>query len=171
MRDIQLPVRYKAALPPTEEDWSDAKHLRKLGGRISSAALAIDDVIVSILMHTVLGEVREHRQLVIGSILKTNWCSLEAKRTLLLAMVERFQLLPKTEKNTLEKSMRHIIEYRNAFAHGTLLHTGEAHALQYFKGGPQSLVLNDALLEKLEGHFLSAWNTLVNIESKLEAGG
>ena len=55
MRELNLPVRYKAALPPTEEDWLEASQLRKVGGQIASAALALEDVIVSILMGTKIG--------------------------------------------------------------------------------------------------------------------
>lgn len=171
MRDLKLPVRYKATLPPTEEEWLEASQLRSLGGRISSAALALEDVIVSILMGTILKEVQEHRDYVVAAMLKTSWCSIEAKRTLLLSVADRFQLLTKEQRKKLEEDLSKVIGYRNAFAHGTLVHTGEIHELRYFRGGPLSLTINDATLEKLETQFGSAWDTLLEVEQRLERGG
>lgn len=56
MRDISLPVLYKAALPPAESDFDEAADLRKLGGRVTAAALAIEELMVGILSSTLLQE-------------------------------------------------------------------------------------------------------------------
>ena len=162
MRDIKLPVRYKSKhlLHPSDRVWDEALEIRKLGGRINSAALAIEDVIVDIVSTTMLREVKAHRQTVIGALLKTDACSFSAKRKLLLACIDTFGLLQAGERNELDRHLSKVSSYRNAFVHGDLMHNGTVHELRYFQGQPRVTELSDAFLEELQEHYLSAWALL-----------
>lgn len=171
MRNISLPVLYRATLPPADCDWDEAAQLRELAGRITSAALAIEEVIVSILTSTLFQEVRKHKSLVVGSMLKSDWCTFAAKRKLLFLAIEQFHLLPGPRKPELEKLLRRVMQYRNAFAHGSLVHNIDAHELHYFEGKPQQKRLDDAYFSQLERTFQAAWNELLDIQSAVQKSG
>lgn len=171
MRNISLPVLYKAALPPAESDFEEAADLRKLGGRVTAAALAIEELIVGILSSTLLQEVREHKELVLGSILKSDWCTFSAKRKLLELAASHFQLLSGSAKSELEGNLAKVMRYRNAFAHGSLVNNFEGHELHYFEGRPMQARLDDAYFGELERVFQAAWNQLLEIQSKLGGSG
>jgi hypothetical protein len=167
MRNISLPVFYRATLPPTDSDFDEASELRKVAGRITSAALAIEDLIVQILSSTLLEEVSIHKELVVGSILKSDWCSFSAKRKLLSLAVENFDLLSGKPKAELEELLSKVMKYRNAFAHGTLVHNIDMHELHYFEGAPRQARLDDKHFEELERVFQAAWSRLQEIQAAL----
>ena len=94
MRDLKLPVLYRGhPLLTTEDELDEAREIRRASGRIISAASAIDQVIAEIIADTVFQEVKENRELVFGSVLGADWCSLAAKRKLLKVAIENFNLL------------------------------------------------------------------------------
>ena len=167
MRNISLPVLYRATLPPTEGDFDEAAELRKLAGRITSAALAIEEVVVEIVSRTLLEEVRKHRALVIGSVLKSDWCSFAAKRKLLSLVIAEFKLLSGKPKTELEEQLRKVMQYRNAFAHGSLVHNVDVHELHYFEGTPRTVRLDDKYFEDLEHVFQTVWSRIQEVQSAL----
>lgn len=73
MRDLKLPALYRAHPSFTfNEDFDEAREIRKLSGRIISATSAIDQVIAEIVADTIFCKVKEHRELVFGSVLCSN---------------------------------------------------------------------------------------------------
>lgn len=169
MRNLKLPALYRGhPLLTTEEDFDTAREIRRASGRIISATSAIDQVIAEIIADTIFGEVKVRRELVFGSVLSSDWCSLAAKRKLLNVAIEEFELLSGPRKCELESNLKKITQYRNAFAHGALAHNGEDQELHYFEGTPQSATLNDAYFEKLETVYLSTWEALNEIQNKLK---
>ena len=168
MRNLNLPVLYRATLPPSEADFDEAAELRKAAGRITSAALAIEDLIVDIVSKTLLGEVKRHKALVVGSILKSNWCGFAEKRKLLSLSIQEFALLEGKKKTNLEQLLRKVSQYRNAFAHGSLIHNVEVHELHYFEGEPRQTKLDDMYFEELERVFQQAWFQLQDMQAALK---
>lgn len=160
MRGLRLPVRYKAILPLSADDWTEAAELRKLAGRINSAALAIEDVIVDIVVNTLLRHVTDHRDLTIGALLRTDACSFSAKRKLLNTCIKSFNLLSVPQRIDLDRYLATVSSYRNAFAHGALIHNGVNHELRYFQGNPQPAVLDDSYLEMLQEKYFATWKLL-----------
>lgn len=170
MRDLKLPALYRGhPLLTIEEDFDEAREIRRASGRIISATSAIDQVIAEIIADTIFQEVKEHRELVFGSVLGADWCSLAAKRKLLKIAIENFNLLDGPQKSVLESGLMKVTQYRNAFAHGTLAHSGEAQELHYFEGTPRTAKLDDAYFETLEKIFLNTWEILNVIQKKLKA--
>lgn len=170
MRDLKLPALYRGhPLLTVEEDFKEAREIRRASGRIISATSAIEQVIAEIIADSIFREVKEHRELVFGSVLGADWCSLAAKRKLLKIAIENFNLLDGTQKSVLDSSLMKVTQYRNAFAHGTLAHSGEVQELHYFEGTPRAATLDDAYFEKLEEIFLSTWEILNDIQKKLKA--
>lgn len=99
MFNIQLPALYRAhPFLTMEEDFDEARDMHRMSGRIISAASALDQVIAEIIANTIFREVKEHRDLVFGSVLSSDWCSLAAKRKLLANAVEHFNLLKGPEE-------------------------------------------------------------------------
>ena len=171
MRNLKLPALYRGhTLLTIEEDFDEAREIRRDSGRIISAASAIDQVIAEIIANTIFREVREHRELVLGSILSSDWCSFAAKRKLLKLAIETFSLIEGKKKNQLDKNLLNVMHYRNAFAHGTLGHNFNTliQELHYFESKPQTATLNDVYFEKLQKVFLDAWETLQEIQKTIE---
>ena len=51
----------------------------------------------------------------------------------------------------LKAGLNRVMEWRNAFAHGKVLHEHKAgYVLQYYSGGRQELVLDDAFFDRVE---------------------
>lgn len=169
MRDLKLPALYQAhPLLTTQEDFDEGRDIRRASGRIISATSAIDQVITEIIANTIFREIKVQRELVLGSVLQSDWCTLAAKRKLLTIAVEKFNLLDGQEKNTIESSLKKVSQYRNAFAHGTLSHDGEVQAIHYFEGRPRTDKLDDTYFEKLEHSFLTAWQLLEKVNRTIE---
>lgn len=93
---------------------------------------------------------------------------MENKRKLLLIAIDKFSLLKGEQKSALEQGLKKVMQYRNAFAHGTLAHNGQAQELHFFEGGPQKSTLDDAYFEKVENVFLAAWELLGQIQEKIK---
>ena len=72
-----------------------------MSGRIISATSAVDQVMAEIIANTIFREVKEHRELVLSSVLSSEWFSLAAKRKLLTIAVEKFNLLDGRKKSQL----------------------------------------------------------------------
>lgn len=170
MRDLKLPALYRGhPLFTNEDDFDEAREIRRMSGRIISATSAVDQVIAEIIADTIFKEVKTHRELVLGSVLSSDWCSLAAKRKLLAIAVEKFGLLCGSKKSELEQSLKKVTQYRNAFAHGTLAHNGEAQELHYFENKPQTVTLNDAYFEELESCFLTTWSILEQVQQSIKS--
>ncbi|QDQ25302.1 hypothetical protein FNU76_02445 [Chitinimonas arctica] len=170
MRDLKLPALYKGhPLFTLEEDFDEAREIRRMSGRIISATSAIDQVIAGIIADTIFREVKEYRELVFGSVLSSDWCSLAAKRKLLSIAVEQFDLLSGSKKGELEKSLKKVTQYRNAFAHGTLGHNVTVQELHYFEGSPRRDILDEPYFDELERHFLTAWTLLGEVQLSIKA--
>jgi hypothetical protein len=167
MRKISLPVFYKATLPPTLEDFDEAHELRQVAGRIVASAAAIEEAIVQIISATLLKEVQIHKELIVGSILKSDWCSFASKKKLLLLAVETFSLIEGKLKTDLESELSKVMKYRNAFAHGSLVHNTDAHELHYFENKPKTARLDDEYFQKLEQLFQRVWGKLQQIQEQL----
>jgi hypothetical protein len=155
-------------LLPSEDDFDEAREIRKLAGRILSASNAIEEIIIDIISYTVFDEVKIRKDLVIGSILKSDWCTFSAKRKLFKMIVEEFNLLEGGSKNEIDKLLAEIIKYRNAFAHGSLNHNVDVHELRYFEIKPKTAILNDEYFVELERIFQEAWNKLQRIQENVK---
>jgi hypothetical protein len=167
MRNISLPVLYRATQYPADSHLDEAFELRQRTGRIISAALAIEELIIQILSQTILKEVRNHKELVVGSILKSDWCSFAAKRKLLSLVIGQFRLLSGKPKAELEKLLSQVTKYRNAFAHGSLVHNINIHELHYFEGASCKVRLDDEYFAELERVFQATWTCLQDLQAAL----
>lgn len=169
MRDLTLPALYRGnPLITTEEDLDAAREIRRLSGRIISAASAVDTMIAEIIANTIFREVKEHRDLVLGSVLSSDWCTFAAKRKLLNIAIQKFDLLKGEQRAQLEQNLKKVTQYRNAFAHGTLAHNIDTQELHYFEGTPQIAKLDQSYFDKLERAFLETWESLQNIQRVIE---
>lgn len=168
LKNINLPARYRSVEPlfTDQEHFDEAQELRRLSGRIIAAASAIEQEVADILMATIFREVSD-KDLVRGSVLNSDWCTFSAKRKLLLLAVDRFELLRGHAKPSLESGLSRVTHYRNAFAHGHLVHNVDAQELHYFEGCSKVARLDDVYFAKLEADFLSAWQVLRGVSKLL----
>lgn len=73
------------------------------------------------------------------------------KRRVLTRLLEQKNILPKEEIDRTKTGLNRVMEWRNAFAHGAVLHqNGAGYVLQYYSGAHKEAVLDDAFFEKVE---------------------
>ncbi len=107
MRDLKLPALYRGSpLFTTEEDFDEAREIRRLSGRIIAAASAIDQMISEVLLGTIFREVIEQRELVLGSVLNTDWCSFSSKRKMLSIQSKNLTYSKEQKNHSLMKNSR-----------------------------------------------------------------
>lgn len=171
MHDLELPALYRAnRLFLTDRDFEDAREIRQESGRIISAASAIERVVAEIISDTMFKEVLEHREIILGSFLSSDWCSFSAKRKLLNVALELFHLTDKKVKKNIYDNLGKVMKYRNAFAHGTLGLNSETfqQELHYFDEEPKISALDDEYFLKLEKTFKEVWEQLTKIQANLK---
>jgi hypothetical protein len=166
--NLSLPALYKLADPDftTDKDFDEAKNIRRYAGRIISAATAIEHMMANIVMNTIFSEVQGNRDLVLGSVIHSDWCSFSSKRKLLDVAFTHFKLVKGDERAELESLLKKVMQYRNAFAHGVLGHNIDQQELHYFEGSPKTAVLDASYFSKLEVQFNRAWEILGSIEKR-----
>jgi hypothetical protein len=175
MKPIRLPARYTAVI--TEREYSlragmeMVDKFRQRATAVMTAAVAVEDLIVSVLLKSLLREVREHRELVASLILNSDWCSFSAKRKLLFASIKQFSLMNGSEAEQLNKGFGHVMRYRNAFAHGSIQYDGSQYVLKYFEGEPRVAELNDVYWELLEQRINDTWDALNDLYVKQSSDG
>lgn len=76
-------------------------------------------------------------------ILRTSWCSFDAKRVLVIDIAKEEEILSRDKYEALDKMLRQIGEYRNAFAHGRTVMDKGGFEIHYYKQGKKFKELND----------------------------
>ncbi|MBD9471239.1 hypothetical protein [Pseudoxanthomonas sp. PXM01] len=106
---------------------------------------------VSRLLFRKADEVHKPREFFVAEIMGTSDFSFAFKRRVFTRLLEHTGALEARVIKELKADLNKVMNWRNAFAHGRVLHEQDAgYLLQYYSGGPQDLVLDDAFFEKVE---------------------
>src|SRR5690349_7564441 len=133
---------------------ADTSTIEKNGHEIILAAIMLEDRMIeatSKIMFGSGGELRREREFFAEEIMGTSYFSYAFKRRAFTRLLELFSILEESELKQLKAGLNKVMEWRNAFAHGTViteLHGGNV--LRYYSGGWQELSLNDAFFELVE---------------------
>ena len=77
--------------------------------------------------------------------------SFSFKRKVFTRLLERTYALDTGEIKELKAGLNKVMEWRNAFAHGKIVHEHNAgFVLSYYSGGRKEFVLDDAFFEEVE---------------------
>lgn len=168
MKPISLPFRAKGTLGGDRSTTSvEPDYLEKINERrerVISAAIAIEDTIVDAIAGTLFKEVKDRKEIVISSILESDWCTFGAKRKLLNVAIDNFDLTSGKKKSDLDKYLSKVMKYRNAFAHGGYVNRSGIYKLRYFDTKVIEQDLDDEFWSKIEESFMGAYQILNEIE-------
>lgn len=128
--------------------------IEKNGTEILSAMVMIEDRIieaVSKILFTETGQNSDYRDFFVSEIMGTSDFSFSFKRRAFTRLLEQFELLGQDKIKILKADLNKLILWRNAFAHGQVLHDQhDGYVLQYYSGGPKEQVLDDDFFKKVD---------------------
>jgi len=124
------------------------------GAEILSATIMIEDRMIEAVSKILFGtsnEKKEQREFYVNEIMGTSDFSYALKRRVFTRLLEQFKIIEKGKINELKAGLNKIMVWRNAFAHGQIVHEHNAgFVLQYYRDGHQELLLNDDFFVKVE---------------------
>lgn len=128
--------------------------IEKNGSEIISATIMIEDRMIEAVSKILFGasnDKTEYREFYANEIMGTSGFSYTFKRRVFTRLLEHFKIIEQEKINNLKARLNKIMEWRNAFAHGQVLHEcNVGFVLQYYRDGQQKLLLNDRFFEIVE---------------------
>lgn len=144
---------------------------RQNGGKVLYATTSIEQQMEAILLRFFMGPFSGHedrRVMFETEILQSTALSYRAKKELVSKIVNIFDLLPGKKKSRLQKHMKSIMDWRNAFAHGKVQHDNlQGCFINYYSGEKKTLKLNMKLWEDIEASFKECNELLSEAMNKL----
>jgi hypothetical protein len=145
---------------------------RKNGGNILYATTSIEAQLETILMQYFMGPFVRHeerRVLFEREILQSTALGYKAKKELVSTIVLHNHLLDTKKLNNLQKRLKQIMEWRNAFAHGKLIYdTVAGCTLKYYFGNTKTQHLTDDYWTDVEKCFQDCLGLLNEVQLELE---
>lgn len=135
--------------------------VRANGGMVIWSATCLEEKLDALIIRFVFSvEDRQNqkgRQFFATRIMKSDHLSYAAKKILVVEIVNRESLLKGRDKADLEKTLKDVMDFRNAFAHGEVtFEEDKGCVLSYWRGGPKRDVLSEEYWSKLENIFKRA---------------
>lgn len=155
----------------------DVKELiiaRENGGQVIWAATEVEQNLESLLIDYLfdrpMGRPNRRRDFFENKILKTSFFSYQTKKNLTIQVISELKLLTGKKLNSLQKLLKNIMDYRNAFAHGHL-HRENSNLvkLEFFSGRPKVDVLTEEYWCILEKEFEKTNELLKEVTEKLDS--
>lgn len=111
----------------------------------------------------------DRRAMFEGEILQSSALTYKTKKELTIKVINNHELLPGTKKNKVQKYLKEIMEWRNAFAHGKIQHDSmNGCFIKYYSGEPKTLPLSDGYWDEVEHCFKECTELLKEALQKLE---
>lgn len=170
MRAIRLVVGdiIEAFDGPTEEITPDLlRHIftpaRRNKALVLDGAADIERMLEVIIGYHFLGHSSERATQFRSWILTSDWCSFSSKRRLVVQILKATKAVEPTVADHYDGLLGGVMQYRNAFTHGTLSTDGRRVKLAYFEGEPRSVFLDDEYLMKVEAVLGEAWRLTLDV--------
>jgi hypothetical protein len=155
-----------------EKAWLEIATARRNGGAILYATTSIEQKMEFILLNYFMGRFIRYdskRDMFEREILKSTALSFSAKRELVVKVITEGELLQRKKKNIVQKHLKSIMEWRNAFAHGKILHNSPKGCIvEYYSGHKQKLHLSDEYWNEVETCFKECDVLLDEVGHQLE---
>lgn len=155
----------------TQEVWLEIEMARKNGGTILYATTSIEQKMEAVLLNYFMGRFVKYgakRELFEREILQSSALSYRAKKDLVVKVIEEGEFLRGGQKNAIQKHLKDIMEWRNAFAHGKLQYESKKGCiLKYYSGSSKSLHLSDAYWAKVEACFKECDALIDEVDRKI----
>lgn len=131
--------------------------IEKNGSELIAATVMLEDRMIEAvgkLLFLKGAESQLQRDFFAEEIIGTSDLSFAFKRRVLTRLLERTSAISDERITELKSGLNKIMEWRNAFAHGKIVHEHNGgFFLAYYSGGRKEISLNDDLFEKVEGTF------------------
>lgn len=135
----------------------DLATISKNGAELIQAVVMLEDRMIEAVSKLLFGcdsAFRERREFFVAEIMGSSDFSFAFKRRVFTRLLEHTKELDASAIKELKAGLNKIMEWRNAFAHGKVLHeSGGGYLLQYYSSGVQQVVLDDQFFEKIEATF------------------
>jgi len=152
----------------------DLTTIERNGSELIMVTVMLEDRMIEAVSKLLFGkaaDAREQREFFVTEIMGTSDFSFAFKRRVFTRLLEHTGALDAPAIKELKNGLNKVMEWRNAFAHGKVLHEHNGgYLLQFYSGGTQQLVLDDEFFEKVENtvrNCLYACNGVIQ-SSKLE---
>jgi hypothetical protein len=167
VKELRLPKElairfYLEGQPPAviapEASFSNALEvIEKNGAELIAATVMLEDRMIEAvgkLLFPKSADSQLQRDFFTEEIIGTSDFSFAFKRKVLTRLLERTKTIDAERINELKAGLNKIMEWRNAFAHGKIVHEHNGgFFLAYYSGGRKELVLDDEYFEKVESTF------------------
>ncbi|WP_139332481.1 hypothetical protein [Aquipseudomonas alcaligenes] len=157
-KELAIRFHLDGGSPKTSPSGSSAADelaaIEKNGSEIITVTVMLEDRMIEAVSKLLFGKntgTNIQRDFFVEEVMGASDFSFASKRRVFTRLLERTGALEAGAISELKAGLNKIMEWRNAFAHGKLLHEHNGgFVLQYYSGGPQELVLDDAFFEKVE---------------------
>jgi hypothetical protein len=157
-KEITIRLQLDGGLPEVGSFGSPASNeiaiIEKNGSELITATVMLEERMIEAVSTLLFGKAENggvQRDFFVDEIMGTSDFSFAFKRRVFTRLLERTEKLDAESIKELKAGLNRVMEWRNAFAHGKVLHEyNGGFALQYYSGGAKELVLDDAFFEKVE---------------------
>jgi hypothetical protein len=166
MKELQLPkvieIRIQVDGEPSKSSplgnlSSELAVIDRNGLHILAATIMIEDRMIEAVSKVLFGSSatnKEKRDFFINHIMSTSDFSYSFKRRAFTRLLEQLNILEPEKIKQLKSGLNKIMEWRNAFAHGKVIHEmGGGFVLRYYSGEHKEFILNDDFFENIESTF------------------
>jgi hypothetical protein len=140
-----------------EAELDELATIEKNGPELIMAVVMLEDRMIEAVSKLLFGtaaETRKAREFFADEVMGTSDFTYAFKRRVFTRLLESTGALDSGSIKELKAGLNKVMEWRNAFAHGKVLHEHNAgYVLQYYSGGRQEFVLDDAFFERVESTF------------------
>lgn len=151
---------------------SEIATARRNGGTILYATTSIEQKMESVLLNYFMGSFvrfNAKRDMFAREILQSTALSFSAKKELVVKVITEGDLLLGKKKDIVQQRLKYIMEWRNAFAHGKILHDSKTGCIiEYYSGKKKTQDLSDEFWNKVEMHFKECDALLDEVVRQLE---
>jgi hypothetical protein len=152
----------------------DLNLARSNGGMVIWSATCLEEKLDSLIIQFIFSFDKSRNQrgklFFTSRIIKSDYLSYAAKKNLVVDIVNNESLLEGRNKADLEKALKDVMDFRNAFAHGDVIfEEDKGCVLSYWRGGPKRDILSEEYWDRLEDTFKSADRLLERAFAKLGA--
>lgn len=138
---------------------------RENGAQVVYATIGVqnklDEIITLHFFGPFIGP-NDQRDFFTHQVLHSSRLDFAFKKDLAQKIIEQCDLLDGKDRNTLQGTLKKIMDWRNAIAHGRFDHNNQLGVvIHYFSGGPQTQQLNDSYWSDVETRFQEANDLLM----------
>ncbi|MDH5387158.1 MAG: hypothetical protein OEY06_01770 [Gammaproteobacteria bacterium] len=142
------------------------------GGKVLYATTSIEQQLEGLLLRYFMGPFVQHeerRVIFERDILQSSALSYSSKKELVSKIINEHNLLQGKKKNKLQSTLKKIMEWRNAFAHGKVQHDNvQGCFIKYYSGGSKQLKLTDDFWSNLESVFKECSELVKEASGRIE---